>query len=100
MSRKHGKHWESIRNHAKDTIEIAMWSARVHREARLGAVIVAGPSGEVMRVNSINLNKYGVDVSDTSFQFLPKVLKKIGVCWTEKEIRALPVQQTIQRRTS
>ena len=36
----------------------AAWGARVHREARRGARVVAGISGEVLRVDAVGLDGF------------------------------------------
>ncbi len=61
-----------------------MWSARVHREVRRGARIVAGPAGEVFRVDAVGSNGYDVHTSSTPF----KVDARLGKRWVESDLKA------------
>ncbi len=71
-------------------VRAAQWSARVIREARRGAVVVAGPKGEVLRVDSVGLSGYGVDLSSTPFHILPEILRRTGLKWVESDLGDAP----------
>lgn len=64
----------------------AMWSARVYREARAGARVVAGPRGEVLRVDSVTLGGYGVQTVSMPLRVRPDVSARVGARWVEADL--------------
>lgn len=90
---------------AEKAIVKAMWAARVHREARRGARVVAGPLGEVLVVESVSPDGYGVSTSTTSLSVQPDVLKRVGLRWVEDDLKKpnppkiAPIRKSNQRYT-
>ena len=58
--RRHGKRARDIAASVDRYVVTAMWSARVHREARRGAIAVEGPGGLAVRIEAVGLDGYGV----------------------------------------
>lgn len=86
------RHGAAARNRSIEVgrgIESAMWSMRVIREARVGAIIVAGQHGEVLRVDSCAPDGYGVNTSLTPFHVKPEVLRSVGPKWVQSDLKAL-----------
>jgi hypothetical protein len=64
----------------------AMWSMRVHREARAGARVVAGPHGEVLRVESVSLSGYGIQTVAMPLRVRPEISARVGQRWVEADL--------------
>lgn len=91
--RRHGRvasaKSRAIAIEAEKAIVISMWEARVIREARRGAVVVAGPSGEVLSVQTVALDGYGVHTVLTPFTVKNEVLRRKGTRWIEDDLSNL-----------
>ena len=87
--RRHGRAAIRIASRAEDEVAVAMWSARVHREARVGARVVASISGKVLRVDGVAPGGYGVCVTETMLGVRPDILARVGPRWVEKDLHDL-----------
>lgn len=65
----------------------AMWTARTVREARAGAIVVAGKHGEVLRVTSVGLDKCTVNAAVAPFHVRPEVCRRVGANWVQEDLR-------------
>lgn len=88
--RVHGRHASAkaraIAVEAEKQLVLSMWHARVLREARKGAVVVAGPRGEVLSVTSVSLDGNHVEAALTPFTVKPDVILRKGPRWTEADL--------------
>jgi len=87
--RHHGRHRLAITHEAELTVAGMSWSARTHREARAGAIIVAGQCGEVLRVNSVGIDGYDVMTEEVPFRVRPDILARCGVNWVQSDLKVL-----------
>ena len=82
------KHSRRHRAFVERKVAQLMWGARVSREARRGAIVVAGPCGEVLRVDASSLDGRLVVVAPVPFKVKPDVLARTGPRWTQDDLRA------------
>lgn len=87
--RRHGPSASRISAEVSDLIAESMWCLRVLREARSGAIVVAGPRGEVLRVDLVATDKSFVATSCTPFIVRPEILAKVGPRWVQEDLKAL-----------
>lgn len=89
--RKHGHvasaKARAIALEAEKEIVLSMWEARVLREARRGAVVVAGPRGEVLRVVSVSIDGKSAHAAITPLAVPDDVLKRVGPNWIEDDLK-------------
>lgn len=72
---------------AKQTIDQMMWEARAIREVRIGACVVAGPKGEVLRVDAVALSGDGAILTAVPSPVANEILKRMGPRWVEKDLQ-------------
>lgn len=88
--RRHGRvaFWRRVE--VERDIEHAMWSARVLREARRGAIVVAGPSGEVLSVRSVAIDGSGADTVVSPHTVRPDIRARYGTRWIQDNLGDAP----------
>ena len=84
--RRHGPAARAIASEVQDFIFTAMWTARVLREARSGAIVVAGPDGEVLSIRTVAIDGYGVDAVVAPFAVRPEIRQRYGTRWVQSNL--------------
>ncbi len=88
--RRHGAEAKRRAAEISAIVEESAWSLRVLREARNGAIVVAGFLGEVLRVEFVAIDKSFAVAAHCCLTVPPEILARTGARWVQEDLK-IPV---------